>query len=1122
MAETAPTPTPVQKVFQLAQLGSKAHGKLVIKLLKIRRDLHVAGEDFFSQFVQPVHQLLVVKHRHPAVERCVEFVWKFATACKKNDEDNEDEEDFACQLIRHLLKYNNAKDSAVRFRVCQLVAATFNNLDEEAEIEDDLWDLVVDVMIKRCQDKTVAVRAQATSCLRRLHEPEDMKNDATSTLVTLMNTDKAKEVRRVALSCLGISRYTLPHLLTRTRDEEPSVRRKALEILASFDRLLEVLSISQRVRLVEQCLLDRDATVAKVARDMLATKWLPKCGDEGYDVLELLSKFDVLGEEKVGLLVVNSLIQSAGESNANSKLLSAVQNAPVMKEVQYWQVKEAALLWRAQCEHAKSTNDHASLEDRLHMGSIMGFCDILKENLPTTDAPSTEDRDYVCRQMLLLAKMLEFGHDEAGRVELNRLLTASVEDKCTPESIVSLAIEVLMWTHCGNENDYLLSMTEIISNVTDDTEQEDDDDDEQDDNDDEMSRKKQKYIQGLITQVQEKRNEMTQCVRDENFALAQSIKNDIADLEDEIADMEDDFDVLGGKDWGLQRGLSIAEPMLRQTRQTLKQCPILEGLWSTLLMPACESEFPSVRTDVAKCIGLYSLLDPTGEQGVVCMPLLMRMATYDMFEVQVAAIQAMFDLIMIFPKLATFEYDGGDDDKCKNPITIMLSFLKNSNAMSKDDADDSEQEEDSEEIQQELTIKMTTIVAEGLARLMYNGRTRRTDVMEQLLLLFFGKSGAVSKMIDAWSSSSSTRTSSDPLFRVRQCLHLFFPQFAIHSLQNQHIIERSGYSAFRSMMSKSSGEEINDALIEEYVKFLGFYLQERDVPETPEDNNVRTNDALSFHGRLALNLLSEVLLSSSRRRNTSHIRSHHSALCKSVSKLNIPTWDVSGRVMVSYLCTVCIEGCDDYGKWSAIDKKNVTKPLKSFCGKMKKEESVALLGKENALAVCGTFMEQLQRKRDNSKKTQKNKETIASTDELDEAAMTSQLREEKALKSKKSKRKIKSKTTKASSFDLDNEFDDYSKRSSSGSTTSKTSSRRMSSPIATSRKRVTMSPPDANYENQTINSNKKISEISKAKKSIVVEDIPLAPSAPIVSSQPTKDQMLAEIDNLLSDDSDSD
>jgi len=63
-----------------------------------------------------------------------------------------------------------------------------------------------------------------------------------------MNTDKAKEVRRVALSCLDISRYTLPHVVTRTRDVEHSVRRKAMEALAGFDRLLEVLSISQRVR----------------------------------------------------------------------------------------------------------------------------------------------------------------------------------------------------------------------------------------------------------------------------------------------------------------------------------------------------------------------------------------------------------------------------------------------------------------------------------------------------------------------------------------------------------------------------------------------------------------------------------------------------------------------------------------------------------------------------------------------------------------------------------------------------------------------------------------------------------------------------------------------------------
>ena len=1148
MATPTTTPTPLEKVFALAQVGSKAHGKLVIKLLQVRQAYHAAGTDFFADFVQPVHLLLLVKQRHAAVERCIEFVWKFATACQKINKEDDDEEDFACQLIRHLLQFNNAKDSAVRFRVCQLVAATFNNLDEEAEIEDDLWDLVVDVMIKRCQDKTVAVRAQATSCLRRLHEPDDMENDATATLIKLMNTDKAKEVRRVALSCLGISPYTLPHVLTRTRDEEPSVRRKALEVLSGFDRLLTVLSISQRVRIVEQCLLDRDDTVAGVARDMLANKWLPKCGDEGYDVLDLLMKFDVLTQEKVGLLVINGLIQAAQAPNAHPKLIAAMTTAPVMEKVQYWQVKEAALLWRAQCEHANANDDHAALEDRLHMGSIMGFCTVLKDNLPTLDAPSTEDRDYVCRQMLLQATMLEFGHDEAGRVELNRLLTASVEDKCTPESIVSLAIEALMCTHCGNENDYLWSMTEMISNVTDTDDNNDQEDGGSDgghdEEDDELSKKKQKYMQGLLQQVQEKRAEMAECVRDEDFSEAQSLKMDINDLEDEIAEMEGDIDVLGGKDWGLQRGLSIAEPMLRQTRQTLKQCPTLEGLWDSLLMPALASEFPSVRTDVVKCIGLYSLLDPTGEQGSICMPLLMRMATYDMFEVQVAAVQAMVDLIMIFPKLA--KAVGQDDDEqdedeeeqrsCKDPITIMLSFLKNSNAMSKHEEDSEEDEEDSAEIRQELTIKMTTCVAEGLARLMYNGRTRRSDVMQQLLLLFFGKSGAVSKMMGA-SSTTTAHTRSDPLFRARQCLHLFFPQFAIHSLHNQKIIERSGLATFQHLMSKHNDEKMTDSLIEEYIKFVSFYLQERQVPvveageeeeageageegKTSKEATLPT-EAQSFHGRLAMTLLTELLVASSRRRNTSHVRSHHSAICKSIGKLNIPTWDVYGRAMVSHLCTVCIDGSDEYGKWSAVDKKNVTRPLKSFRDKMKKQKGTTALSKENTLEAVRTYMEELQMKRDHATSTKKSK-AIAPTEELDEVATTQAMKaEQEALKSKKkkTKRKIKSKTK--SSFDLDDGFDEYSnnkeKRTSSGSTSSsRSSSRRISSPIARS-KRVTMSPD----ENQNTSSNTNTKTVkTKVPKKLVVEE-PAAPAA-LMTSQPTKDQMLAEIDNLLSDDSDSD
>ena len=120
-------------------------------------------------------------------------------------------------------------------------------------------------------------------------------------------------------------------------------------------------------------------------------------------------------------------------------------------------------------------------------------------------------------------------------------------------------------------------------------------------------------------------------------------------------------------------------------------------------------------------------------------------------------------------------------------------------------------------------------------------------------------------------------------------------------------------------------------------------------------------------------------------------------------------------------------------------------------------------------------------------------------------------------KVKKTKRKIKSKTSKAaSSFNLDEDFDEYSGRPSSGSNRS-FSSRRMSSPLAATRKRVTAASPEVDENmKKSFNFQKKVAAIK------IEAYEPPAASTAMVSSQPTKDQMLAEIDNLLSDDSDSD
>lgn len=52
----------------------------------------------------------------------------------------EEADDFAEAFLGFLLNLATAKDKAVRFRVCQLVAGVLNSLGPEAEVSDDLYE----------------------------------------------------------------------------------------------------------------------------------------------------------------------------------------------------------------------------------------------------------------------------------------------------------------------------------------------------------------------------------------------------------------------------------------------------------------------------------------------------------------------------------------------------------------------------------------------------------------------------------------------------------------------------------------------------------------------------------------------------------------------------------------------------------------------------------------------------------------------------------------------------------------------------------------------------------------------------------------------------------------------
>lgn len=77
-------------------------------------------------------------------------------------------------IISHLyFQSHNVNSRAVRFRCCQLINKILNNLGDDAQIDDDLYDKIYQCMLERLRDKEPVVRFHAVMALARLQDPKD-------------------------------------------------------------------------------------------------------------------------------------------------------------------------------------------------------------------------------------------------------------------------------------------------------------------------------------------------------------------------------------------------------------------------------------------------------------------------------------------------------------------------------------------------------------------------------------------------------------------------------------------------------------------------------------------------------------------------------------------------------------------------------------------------------------------------------------------------------------------------------------------------------------------------------------------------------------------------------------
>ncbi|KAF7325645.1 hypothetical protein MKEN_00414400 [Mycena kentingensis (nom. inval.)] len=503
----------VAAIFEQAQTSLANHRKNCVALYKIHAGAGSRASSskkpsapadqtvFVATFIDMVARVLVVKKGPPTVERTLKFIAHYVRFInEKTQEDKakaaendptqsisarsvEDEETLASVFVSALLEWIIqgfvAKNKVVRFQTVHLVAEMVMYL---GEVDEETYTSLRENLIERATcDKESSIRAQAVSALSRLissEDPNDVEEGEKSILEVVLEIvvyDPAPDVRRAALLHLPLTGATLPTILTRTRDDDPLLRK--LVYSSVFQPHLEhprLLSIAQREQLVQTGLGDREPAV-RVAAAKLVYTWfelvladparaddaLPWDGDDGgimAALIAFLNLFDVVGP---------------GEAIAVDAVLSLLTTRPDLFDVvtfsnDYWEslTPESTVLARTFLEHCLSE----SREERLESASlpvVTAFAFTLQaaynrllavlEDAEVARALAGEDpendmdddaeeelakREVIIGELLRMAVKLDYG-DEIGRRKVYTVTRAMLAHPQLPPGLIARALDVM-------------------------------------------------------------------------------------------------------------------------------------------------------------------------------------------------------------------------------------------------------------------------------------------------------------------------------------------------------------------------------------------------------------------------------------------------------------------------------------------------------------------------------------------------------------------------------------------------------------------------------------------------------------------------------------------------------
>ncbi|XP_053674232.1 condensin complex subunit 3 [Anopheles nili] len=452
--------TAVIQTLLNAQQNEVTHAKLIKQLKQLYAT--VVHDSFMKSFIQVVKRQM----EHEEINSYANNILKF---CAKFVADPE----YSEQTVTHpvMSTFFNwllgtiSSAQLVRFRICQLVNLFLNALGPDAALDDAICDKILRYMLERMRDVSQHVRVQAVLALQRLQDPNSPEDSVVRAYLYHLDKDPSPKVRQTIISSLGRNYRSIPHILDRLWDVDQRVRRHTYMQMSSFP--VRQYKVAQRLKFLEQGLIDHSDGVRKVVRNVMIPQWIESYQCDYIAFIEAL-KLDADEKEMERFRKTSKMVlmEIFSKKSSIKEMAGLLQFSEENKTVPLAELTiERAICWQAMLEYLKST-DSDDLEE--YMVELSKFCEYIEAlfNNPTEAAfmkgannttvssnqPVSPNRSEtmdklqqlyfqnIVHILLEIVSIYDFG-DEFGRESLKKVLSEVLCNETLFEMNVRIIVE---------------------------------------------------------------------------------------------------------------------------------------------------------------------------------------------------------------------------------------------------------------------------------------------------------------------------------------------------------------------------------------------------------------------------------------------------------------------------------------------------------------------------------------------------------------------------------------------------------------------------------------------------------------------------------------------------------